>query len=251
MKVAIIFSGHTRTFAQCYPTFYWMVQRHFPNPTVIFSTVDDADYQACLQGGKFPGGWRIGLEEQPTFTFNKEWVPGQPFTHEPFPISVHPENVMRQLWQLERAYKLYIQNTEEKDFADVFIRVRPDLWWMGFENPVQETKTVVGPLVDCFIGKCPAPKECLTPWWGRFGGVNDRFAIMGRDAADVYFQTYSRVHMLRAKGCPLHPESLIRASLEEAGITIYDNLKAYFATYKPDGTIRLPEISSIDIADLI
>lgn len=235
MSAAIIFSGHTRTFAHCYPTFYWMVQRHFPDASVIFSTVDDADYQECLKNGKFPGGWRIGLEEQPTFTFSKEWVPGQPFTHEPFPISVHPEAVMRQLWQLERAYKLYIQHTEEKDFADVFIRVRPDLWWRNYElrHPY------------------PTSKQCFTPWWGRFGGVNDRFAIMGRDAADAYFLTYSRVHMLRSKGCPLHPESLVKASLEEAGIAIYDNLQAEFDTFKKPGHVRPPEIGAEDIINAL
>lgn len=252
MKVAIIFSGHTRTFALCYPTFYWHVERHFPNAQVIFSTVDDEDYQNCLKANKFPGGWRIGLEEQPSFTFSKEWVKGQPFTHEPHPISVHPEAVMKQLWQLERAYKLYIANTEEKDFADVFIRTRPDLWWQNFETPPLteriEMLDVVGQVKSIAYQPYDVRKICYTPWWGRFGGVNDRFAIMGRDAADAYFMTYSRIDKLRAKGCPLHPESLVKASLEDAGITIYDNMEANFASWRSDGTVRLPEMKIEDLA---
>jgi hypothetical protein len=240
MKVAIIFSGHTRTFAQCYPTFYWHVQRHYPDASVIFSTVDDEDYRKCLKNQVFPAGWRIGLHEQPSFTFSKEWTPKQFFTHEPHPISVHPENVMRQLWQLEQAYKLYIANTEDKDFAELFIRTRPDLWWTFYDHRHEELETME-------VWPPQFSNVCLTPWWGRFCGVNDRFAIMGREAADAYFMTFSKIHELRALGAPLHPETLVKASLEHADIVVHDDLRAEFNTIRTNGIVRLPEMTIEDL----
>ena len=44
----------------------------------------------------------------------------------------------------------------------LIIRLRADLW---FHSQVKLPRLL--------------PLEVCTPWWGRYGGVNDRFAVMG------------------------------------------------------------------------
>src|SRR5690606_40937404 len=91
------------------------------------------------------------------------------------------------------------------------------------------------------------PMMALTPWWGRFGGVNDRFAILGYHAACAYFTTYSRAQAFLESGCPLHPESLIKASLEAAGCRFDDTLDVSFSTLRANGERRFPEIMLQDL----
>ncbi len=101
--------------------------------------------------------------------------------------------------------------------------------------------------------KLPVRDIAYCPWWGRFGGVNDRFAIMGWSAAFEYHTTYDKIPSLLSKGCPFHPESLVAASMAEKEIRIKP-LQTEFSTYRIAGDPRPhrpPEISAGDIADLI
>ena len=63
----------------------------------------------------------------------------------------------------------------------------------------------------------PWSNGCWTPPWGSYGGINDRFAIMGRDAAQAYMTAFDRIKELLDKGCPFHPETLTRAAVELTG----------------------------------
>lgn len=238
-KTAIIMTGHTRTLAKCLPTLQWHVFRLFPDARIFFSTIDDEDFQECEQP---VGDWTIdAVKDQPKWEFDHPWVPGTMFTHEPYSISVSPQAVVAQLWQLNEGWRLYLKNTAEQDFANLFIRCRPDLWFHSFEVPKF-------PLTSSGHGREVAPWACFTPWWGQFGGSNDRFAIMGREAAEHYFTTFTKLDRLRQEGCPLHPESLVKASLLDGKVDHRPILKAEFSTLRNNGEMRPPEISGIDIA---
>lgn len=234
MRTAVIITGHLRSFDKCLPTQAWHVFRHFPDASFFVSTVDDADAGKieCLK--KLYPKARIEFEavkEQPVLPVPEgQWIPNRLFGHEPYAISVEPQSVARQLWQLERGYALYCKHAVES--ADVFIRIRPDLWFHSFQK-----------------GGLPfGHSDCYTPWWGRFGGCNDRFAIMGQVAAIPYFETWNRTPKLLEMGCPFHPESLIRGSLEWAEVGIYDWLQTEFSTLRTDGKFRPPEINIQDLA---
>lgn len=249
MKTAVLLSGHMRTFDRCLPTLHWHVFRHFGTVDFFVSTIDDADApKAEILREKYPGRF-VAIErvkEQPDCIAELRglgcvlpgtWEKGKPYTHEPYPISVHPQAVARQLWQLNQAWHVFVRAALPASY-DVVIRCRPDLWFHASEHPCPSQPFPVPDTVAC------------TPWWGRFGGINDRFAIMGMSAAAAYFDTYPSIPSLLAAGCPFHPECLIRASLEMEDIEIHDDLRAEFSTLRANGELRPPEISAQDIAHL-
>ena len=253
MKTAILISGHMRTFARCLPTLAWHVFRHFPNADFYVSTVKDNDSDSVrLLRDRYPKA-RIALDlvdAQPELPIPlppvaPDWTVGRMYSHEPYAISVHPQAIVRQLWQLERVWRLMEQETKANPPDgpyDTIIRCRPDSWFRSFAMPSH-------PFV---IHSTVA----YTPWWGRFGGCNDRFAILGATAAEAYFSTYTAMPALLAAGCPLHTESLVKASIEAQECIVWDTLRAEFSKlYGPEnpklnGTFRDPEISPIDIAHL-
>lgn len=57
--------------------------------------------------------------------------------------------------------------------ADVIMLIRPDVLWIKPYHP----------LLALLVGKFVS----LFPKWGRFGGINNRFAIMPRKHAETYF----------------------------------------------------------------
>jgi hypothetical protein len=69
---------------------------------------------------------------------------------------------------------------------------------------------------------------------------------MSQDAAKSYFTTFSNRERLFKEGCPLHPESMIKASLDFAGVKIMKQ-NWFFSTLRENGEMRFPEISSADI----
>lgn len=224
-----------RSFDRCLPNQAWMVFRHFGELSFFVSTYkDDTEHKSELLRQRYPNS-QVEIEvvdKQPVFEFDHDWIPGQCYTHEPYSISVSPQAVMAQLWQLEQGYRLFLSKTSEDKMPDCIIRCRPDLWFHSFR-----------------MFAIPQDHHCYTPWWGRFGsGVNDRFAVMGKEAAYHYFYTFNHSKSLIERGCPLHPESLVGASMEKGEIYFSTNLKAEFSTLRENGEMRFPEISSIDIA---
>ncbi len=242
MKTAILISGAMRTLDKCLPNLHWMVFRHFPGADFYISTVQDEDAaKSDLIKKKYPGSHvEISIQnKQPEFLLPEDcpntWTHGQPYTHEPYFISVSPQAVIGQLWQLENVWQLY--QATKKERHDLIIRCRPDLWFHSFKPPVRNWELLEDDIA-------------FTPFWGRFGGANDRFAIMRRGAAMAYFTTFRRIKQLWNIGCPIHPESLIYASLREADCHVEDSLLAEFSTLRKNGEMRPPEISVIDLAHL-
>lgn len=229
MKTAILYSGHMRSFDRCAANHRWMVRRFFPKADVFCATVFDADAHKVKLLDAI-GAKTLVCDQQPVFTL----PPGCPvvwagppsfYMHEPYAISASPSAIIGQLWQLQNVWGL-IESPEQ---YDCFIRIRPDIYFHEFEL---RTPSI--------------PEHAFIPAWGGFGGCNDRFALLGRDAAEMYFTTFSRINELIAKGCPLHPESLISASME--GCCVSSTLTT-FSKMGNDGKIaRWPEIGATDIA---
>jgi hypothetical protein len=245
-KTAIIITGAMRTFERCLPTLHWHVFRRYQSADFFVSTMADSDAsKAELLRAKYPQA-HVEIEtvaEQPDcvaeqraagVTLPAEWVKGKPYTHEPFAISVHPQAVLRQLWQLRQGWELFC-NTSQIEEYDMVIRCRPDLWFHSFKKP--ETYNGVG------------GDWLWAPWWGNFGGINDRFAIMESAVAPHYFGTYGKIKALTEAGCPVHPETLIAASVAAERAVVVP-LFAEFSTLRANGDMRAPEISSIDLAHL-
>lgn len=232
MKTAVLMSGHLRTFDRCLPNLHWQVFRHFGDLSFFVSTVEDEDAPKIRALDEKYRGCQIEVHSVPSQPdFSNEvgpWSPGTFYSHEPYTISVPPQAVLAQLWQLEQVYDFYLGKVSSAA-PDLIIRCRPDLWFHEFEN-----------------GVFNQPNTCHVPAFGSFGGVNDRFAVLSPDAAPFYFRTFSRRKKTMEEGCPLHPESLVKASLENGGVKIVKQ-NWFFSSYRKNGEMRMPEVIASDI----
>ena len=218
MNTAVIITGQARSFAVCARTLDWCLFRKLPNPHFFVSVADDGDADSIsLLKQKYP------LEFEKV---NQPHV-GEPDPerkldqHAGFQRSVPIQNILRAFWHLERGYDFFKERAGDKEF-EVVIRCRPDLWAQDFVLPDLTTLRT---------------NECWTPWWGTFGGVNDRLAIMGPKAAEKYFRVFSNREALWNRGCPLHPENRQSAVLEDPDVLLVPRLLAEFRILrKPDKT---------------
>ena len=244
MKTAVIITGEMRSFDRCLPTLRHHVLRHFDDMAFFVATVADANAsKANLLREIFPAAQVevTACLEQPDCVaemkaagvkFPKEWEPGKILTHEPYAISVHPQAILRQLWQNREGWRLFREKANMGDFVRV-IRVRPDLYWHHFN-----AGSGIWWMQDAGVH---------SPWWGKFGGINDRFAIMETPAAQEYFETYSNVPQLVTAGCPIHPESLIAAATRSYR---HSPLDAWFSTMRENGEMRAPEATTHELASI-
>lgn len=139
---------------------------------------------------------------------------------------------MLQHWGNKKVWDFFCSKSDRNSF-DTIIRIRPDLWIHRFQKP-----------------RNMASNECFAPWWGKFGGINDRLAIMGTVAAANYFNVYSDIDIFLNQGCPFHPETLLNESLRLRNIII-NPLMTEFSTMRMDGSQRWAEIVMSDMAELI
>lgn len=234
---AVLISGQMRTFAQCLPTLQWACFRKLQDPRFFISAANDEQAADAQLIHNHYDDVSIEVVDQPTLPEPDAKLAD----HAPYAISVKTQSILRQAWHLKRVYEFAMQNGADK--CDTFIRCRPDLW-----------------MTDCGEVDTWADIQCLLPWWGRFAGANDRFAIMGAKAAPHYFGMFDQIDALLADGCPFHPESLLLAALEKAGVETHHTLNAVFSTLRmpePDplnpGQMRqerrLPEIQAQEIAE--
>lgn len=229
MRAAVLVVGQMRTWSTCIHTFKWHIARQLNCDLDFYvSTVQDSETaSADLIGTHFPQSKLV--VEAKAFQPDLAEIP-EPVRFEPYARSVPMQAVLRQLWQLNEAWRLFSLYDEGQ--YDFIIRTRPDLFFHSFKMPEDY----------------PSDWEAWTPWWGRFGGLNDRFAIMGWRSAKAYFQTFQKLETLLQAGCPIHPESLIAGSIWEAGCHNLPRLKVEFSTLRMTGEMRPPEISPIDLA---
>lgn len=194
MKTAVFYSGQARTFASCFPNQYWMVLRHLPDPHFFVSVANDDQAVAMTSLSLRFKNVNIEYVKQPDFPEAAEYA--RMYAHSGYGISARPQNIMRAFWGHKKAWKMC---AKPQEFA-MFVRIRPDLYFQEYEGR-----------------PWPMGSECMTPPWGSYGGVNDRFAILGGLAADSYFTAIDALDLLLAHGCPFHPETLTRAALERGG----------------------------------
>lgn len=250
MKTAILYSGHMRTFAKTYANHRWMLHRHFPGAHFFVSCVDDENAASAEMLLQHHPADRVHIEKvaQPEriplpegCPPEESWQRGTNFMHEPYAISVSPQGVLKQLWHLNRVWQFACDHGVQ-DF-DRFVRVRPDIWFHSMGK---------APDVVCSSAENPDELKALdwaaVPWWGRFGGVNDRVAVMTSVAAQHYFTAFAKLDAIIRQGCPLHPESIIKAALENVCVV---KLATEFSTIRNNGEVRgwMSETLPCDVAE--
>ncbi len=241
-----------RSFAQTYPTQKWCVYRHYPDAHFFVSCVDDEQAHTAEQLRKDCEHVHIERYTDPELPE----IPQELGAHAPYGNATTHGNLLLQHWGNQRVWEYFLKEAKDISTFNAFIRIRPDNWFHKFVPPeffvdIERYDASSGD-ASGFV-RIYQRNVAHCPWWGRFGGVNDRFAVMGWDAANAYFRTYERIHDLMARGCPFHPESLTAASLAQDGV-IVKPLMAEFSTHRlhPDPRPhRPPEIMAGDIADLI
>ncbi len=226
MKTAVIYSGQARSFGRLFENHYFHLLRKLPDPEFFVSVVDDEDAPSMARIRErfdtplshFEAVTQPNIEEPPP---DPKWLPG-------YPPSVPPQAILRQLWHLNRAWE-FANLTGDFDWV---IRIRPDIAFHRFVG--------FGPI---------SSNQAVTPWWSRWGGINDRLAVLGQRAAEAYFTTFQRRQILWDFGCPLHPETMLATSLEEEGVRISHTLAAEFCTVRKDGTFLPMDPTVVDIVD--
>ena len=236
MKTAVLISGQMRTFAKCYPTQKWQIFRHYePDIHFFVSCVNDPQADSVQLLSADYENVSVERYEDPT---DLPVIPVEKGSFAPYANATSHSKLMLQHWGNKRVWDFFSASADTESFGCV-IRIRPDLWIHRFINPIG-------------LGYYPMdPRWGFCPWWGKFGGINDRLAIMGMNAAKVYFNVYDAIPELLKSGCPFHPETLVAESLRREGITIENNLMTEFSTVRMDGSQRWAEIVMSDIAELI
>ena len=240
MSTAILYSGQLRTFAACYPTQRWHVLRHVINPHFFFTIQDQPDIDEILAPLIADYGVdRVHVQRLTDPDLTAELTPllSRAYHQAPYANAAPAHQLLLQHYYQAKVWKFFQSLSSQLSALssiDTIIRLRPDLWFHSYESTRASTVW---------------EDEVLTPWWGRFGGLNDRFAIMGPAAARAYFDVYAKIpELLGSYRAPFHPETLLLARLEMAQIHVTQTLCAEFSTLRANGTARPPEISPIDLA---
>lgn len=236
MSTAILISGQLRTFARCLPLQHWLVYRHFPDCEFFLVVQDTPDVQAVDDLRNLYGKDRVHIDARKDPDLHSHITPAlsAAWHRAPYANAAPAHQLLLQHHYQREVWRYFCERAPDREERfDTIIRMRGDNRFISFEKPID------GPLHF---------NTCHTPWWGRFSGLNDRFAIMGLEAAGSYFTLFDSIPELIAKGCPFHPESLLKAKLESDRVRFNDDLQAEFSTLRANGEERWPEITPIDMA---
>ena len=237
MRTAILISGQARTFEHCVANQRHLLYERIADPHFFVSVAKDEDAHAAnlLLKQYRPERVHIEVVEQPEVA-----VPDN--VADLLSVSAHAiaptstvQGVLKQYWHLVRVAEFAGGVAALKSY-DRVIRLRPDIKFTSVpdEWPV------------------PKPYEVIAPWWARAGGVNDRFAIMGGDAAGFYFYTLVWAKLGGwARGNPIHPESMLGACLHDQGVEVSPTLATTFVALRRSGELILPDTSIADVADIL
>ncbi len=208
-----------------------MIFRHYePDIHFFVSCCDDEQAQnASLLSADYEN---VHIERYQDPTDLPE-IPKEKGFWAPYANATTHDKLMLQHWGNKKVWDFFASSAVWPSF-DTIIRIRPDLWIHRFQPEVPQENTVIA------------------PWWGKFGGINDRLAIMGRNAAETYFNLYGGIEMLLKHGCPFHPETLLAAWLEMCGVAVENTLMATFSTDRMDGSRRWAQQEQImdDLAEI-
>lgn len=225
MKTAVIYSGQLREFDRCWPGQWWQVLRHYGEVTAYFVVQKHADADRLLAPVRERLGGRVRtlFLDDPRLDVSDAIL--RAYGKAPFANAATPLQLLIQHWYQQRAWDFYNEHKEAAD-DEIVIRMRSD-------NLMHE----FGPAYPGHAARFGG--AVLTPFWGRFGGVNDRLAICSRNGAAEYFTVYSQLDDLLARGCPFHPESLTAAACDS--VDLRRDLYAIFSTARPQGHPQHPQ----------
>ena len=234
-------SGQFRSFATCLPTQHWHVYRHFHDihffvvmqntlpPSAAPNAPPPVNSEAMVKllEDKY-GKDRVHakLIDDPQ---DLPMIPKKYGLHAPYENAAPHPQLLMQHWYQNEVWKLF---KESGQTPDTIIRQRGDNFFHSITFPKMEPNTV------------------YSPWFGRFGGINDRFAIMDHQAATAYFTVYERIDEFLKLGCPFHPETLLKTALEFGGVKSNDKLFAEFYSCRVTGNHRPMETLPVDMAHL-
>ncbi len=238
MKTAVLISGQLRTFKKCYPTQKWQIFRHYEPDIHFFVSCCDDDQTVDSQLLVRDYGENVHIEwsQDPS---DLPDIPTEKGAHAPYANAASHYKLMLQHWGNKKVWDFF-SSSEATESFDVIIRIRTDLWIHRFQPP---------PLMG--NASFNDQNTVVSSWWGKFGGINDRLAIMGSTAAATYFNLYDGIDGLLKKGCPFHPETLLSEWLKMCGVISETNLMTEFSTERMDGSRRWAEIQMSDVAELI
>jgi hypothetical protein len=229
VKTAILISGQCRTLDVCLPNLVEQVLRFLPGADLWVSVANGPD---AGQANLFHTvGMRLRMLEaidQPTlpeFDYREQSAGGNYYIGEGPHDATIVQRILRQAWHLRRVYDFAAGSGEG---YEAYVRLRPDQWF---------TVGVAGlPEIT--------PLTAAVPWWGSFDGVNDRFAVLGKTAAEAYCW-WPRLDHFLGEGCRFHPETLTEYALRRAGCKVV-HLPAFASTLKRDAAgqviVREPEV---------
>lgn len=233
MKTAVLISGQMRTFESCIANLHWTVFRKLENPTFFVSCADDEQAASAYLLEGYYDRVHVEIVKQPdAFDYSPVFALARhaPYTPTPNNPTVVP-SILRQLWHYRRVWQFMCEQAPKggpgdgERYAisgagqfDQFVRCRPDLHFHRFDHP--------GSI---------ATNEFFGAWKATCGGVNDRFSIMGLEAAMAYFTAFDKLQAFMDEGCPLHPESIQQHALEAAGCRIRSILQAEFIALRLPG----------------
>jgi hypothetical protein len=248
VKTAVLISGQLRTFKKCYPTQKWQIFRHYEPNIHFFASICNDSQTADIQtlARDYENVHWQALDD-PTDLPN---ISTQQGAHAPYANAASHYKLMLQHWGNKKAWDFFASSAATESF-DVIIRIRPDLWIHRFTPPrfigqhIHPKSIVIGDVYG------EDKRTVFAPWWGKFGGINDRLAIMGKEVSPVYFGLYDSIPSLLEKGCPFHPETLLAETLRQSGMNVQSNLMTEFSTDRMDGSRRWAEIQMSDVAELI
>lgn len=225
MKTAVLISGQLREFARCYPTQRWQVYRRH-EPCEFFLVIQrqpDADEILTPLLRDYPGKVHVLQLDDPDLPISPAVSKGW---HEaPFANAAPAKNLLLQHWYQEQVWRFYVEKS-------------------GWHRDATQHRLVIRQRADNFFHEYePAPNAGLdravyTPWWGTFGGLNDRFALIYPKAAPDYFGVYGKIEAALAAGAPFHPETLLRYSC--AGWHCW-HVHTIFSTARPKGHPQYPQ----------
>lgn len=215
-----------------------MVYDRLPEPHFFCSVAKDGDADQLQVLKKHYPEDRIHIEEieQPEVELpeNLESL----LAMSPNEIAAHstPAGVLKQFWHLVRVSE-FAGGLSALGKFDLVVRMRPDLKFHSFPEVID----------------FPPGPTVLLPWWSRSGGVNDRFAIMRPEAVKPYFHALLWARMIGwpELKSPIHPESMLAASLYHNSAFAINRLATMFSIMRKDGTLVLPDPSYADMADLM
>lgn len=136
-------------------------------------------------------------------------------------------NCLRQLHSLERVTKL-LENSEER--FDIVIYTRVDIW---FKTGLKIPKI--------------RPATLYTPWFDKYRGLNDRFAMGDQRTMMLYGRrNSSALRYCQATGKPFHAERFLWWYARQQKLRTVDLTALEFCRVRASGTFVCPDTTAVE-----